>query len=603
MLLIVLTSCLQDDSAVDRAIPRSRVAAEELVEVAGSVVTADGTPIEGAWVVTEPWGYEGRTDGAGLFEIAHLPDAPDRLHVRAEGWSAASVEVESTDALTIVIEPPPGNLRVLVSDPANRPVAGALVTDGVTTAATDEDGVAWLDAPSGPIQVSVTSADDSLWPYDFSSLQVPEGGLQLAATLAGRADDATAVGSDYCLACHYDQHAAWGDTSHANPGPALDASAAVDFPDGRGTLDGGVLTLVDSTGASQELSIDGWFGTVPFTDDGDATWPLPVAWSEPARGEPELVAWQPERWFDEDGAFVEQDTTGETTCLPCHSTGFSAELDGDDVVMEASLGEGRHNELGIACERCHGPGSEHISARDEDRTLVITRPDDLDPVRTNDVCRACHGAQEAHGTQLPFPLAADGTFFRPGQRLDELSAASPESWPSGAAAAPGQQADELPLSGHEGLACIDCHASHAEAQLGVDDNALCASCHLALTFDEDIAQLETHDGHATHDPSGATEAGRCTGCHMPKTAARVRFDAASGDGDLASHLFLALSPAETLESFSGAAQDVGAFPAHACGSCHAWNAAQDPEFAGLDGDPELRETHEAFLDAYEELFP
>jgi hypothetical protein len=97
------------------------------------------------------------------------------------------------------------------------------------------------------------------------------------------------------------------------------------------------------------------------------------------------------------------------------------------------------------------------------------------------------------------------------------------------------------------------------------------------------------------------------GCHLPPTAARLGWSGASGAGDLASHRFVAVPPADSLAAFDTAGVDVlapGAFPPNACQECHAWNAVYlGGGFPGPAGDMTLRATHADLQTAYEGLFP
>ena len=147
------------------------------------------------------------------------------------------------------------------------------------------------------------------------------------------------------------------------------------------------------------------------------------------------------------------------------------------------------------------------------------------------------------------------------------------------------------------------------------DNSICASCHQALTFGGEAATMEDHPNHNAYpphngyDPAGETEMGRCTGCHMPGTAARLEWGARSGAGDRSSHLFTVRPPQETVDIFDALGADtleLGEFPAHSCLECHAWNAWRAEtgggDFGGPSGDPTEKLTHERLQIAYEGKF-
>ena len=287
-------------------------------------------------------------------------------------------------------------------------------------------------------------------------------------------------------------------------------------------------------------------GAVPFDADG----PLPLAWvpSDPERGAWSGAAGGEVDWTPPDPASAEGD------CDSCHSSS--------------------PNE-GVGCEGCHGPGGAHAAGSLKEKPYTMLDPALLEEDDANAVCAGCHGAP---------------TFV---------------AWPSGAAAVPGAQSDELAAGPHG--QCVDCHDPHTGAlRAPKEDNGLCLICHEGLDFPDEQAVV-AHTGHPVYAPEAPVASNRCTGCHMPQTAARLSWSPEAGSGDLSSHLFVALAPAETLAAFD----DAGAttlepweYPANACVACHSWNAwLFDGTFPGPSGDPALRATHEAYQQAYEAIWP
>jgi hypothetical protein len=71
-------------------------------------------------------------------------------------------------------------------------------------------------------------------------------------------------------------------------------------------------------------------------------------------------------------------------CFGCHNTASStgSRFDPDHLI------------LGVTCEACHGPGTKHVAAMNEGRTVaglaLVTNPGKLDPVDSVDFCGACH---------------------------------------------------------------------------------------------------------------------------------------------------------------------------------------------------------------------
>lgn len=84
----------------------------------------------------------------------------------------------------------------------------------------------------------------------------------------------------------------------------------------------------------------------------------------------------------------------EDRCLACHSTGFDLDAANslDRTAAEYSL-ESITAELGVGCEACHGPASDHISAPSKDN---IANPANFTVAEQNDACGSCHARNSGH---------------------------------------------------------------------------------------------------------------------------------------------------------------------------------------------------------------
>jgi predicted CXXCH cytochrome family protein len=633
--------------------------------LAGTVRAADGLPVAGAWVTTVPLGHEARTGEDGGYALPLLPPGAVRLVVAAPGRATVeTAEVEVVEGEIVDLDVVLGDaaplvapVEVAVAGPDGAPLPGIAVVlrgaagDELARAETDATGRAALEGVTDEaLRVEVSDPAGALLGRQLEAgLLTAAGGLQWSVQLSGRADeDGDHIGSLACGACHPDHLAGWQDSAHARslpaePGPAFAAQFAADtvVDLGRGgatarlSLVGGAptLVLVDGSGAVQELPVHGLIGddsdrSVPWTDDGERGWPLPVGFvaEDPTRpGWPAegglVVPFAVDRWLDEAGRLraPTADESAEASCFVCHATGFTVDVAGDgDVELTASRGFGRWFEGAVGCERCHGPGAEHRSETATGEQLGnIVAPSRLDPTRASDVCGQCHASRESSATGHPW-YHRDGRPFVPGEELAAETVATGRFWPEGAAASPHTQVEELADAPHglAGIGCADCHDSHGQAGhsalLRADgpSNALCLDCHLGRDFGGDEELAENHVQHVRYDPGGQTEGGRCTGCHMPATATLVHWNARSGAGELASHTFAALPPSDTVAVFENAGAEtlpVGQSPAHACGDCHAWLAedwaSRGVDFPGPAGDPTLIESHEAHQDAFLEKYP
>lgn len=623
--------------------------------VLGEVRDASGAPVAGVWVTAEPGGHETRTLSDGSFSLDHLPEGEVTLWARIPGGPpssvGAAVEAGGQGTVDLVLAAPPAagpRLQVQVVGPDGAALGGVQLLDGDTLLGETDTGGAIdvVGAPGAEVVLTLEDGHGRVAGADLPLGALPAAaGVQWSVGLSGRAPaDARVLGSAACGACHPDAYAGWAETAHAHaqatdPGAAARgafvAGEAVDLGGGATAtplVDGDTLRvrLVGADGGTRTVAVAGWIGwparaAVPTTAAGGRLWPLPIAWraGDPERPGypgvgPGLVAWRAGRWVDGAGVVGEPapPESAEAACLGCHATGFTRTVGaGGDVSMRASRGEGRAVEDAVGCERCHGPGGDHRRQAADDPAWHITNPGRLDADRADAVCGQCHGtlADTAHG--LPAPGGSpDG--FQPGDRLADFAESTGERWPGGAAAQAPMEWEEHTASAHgaAGLRCVDCHGGHGGASgdtlQPARDNTLCETCHLGLDFGGDDAAMEAHMAHVLVDPAGLTQGGRCTGCHMPGTATTIGWDAWSGAGDAMSHGFVALPPADTLAAFDAeGAQSLplGAFPAHACGDCHAWNAwrfgESGVEFPGPDGEPTLRATHAEHDGAFSELYP
>jgi hypothetical protein len=621
----------------------------------GVVTSASGEPLAGATVVSVPRGHEAQADDSGAYELPWLPAGTYDLQVAAEGYQAAlfgpvelsagqttslDAELEAQDASSLV--------SVTVLGPGGEPVEGALVSvSSGEQAVADADGVALFEGLAGDdLVLTAAHPDDALWARSIQGVDIAAtGGLQWQAELSGRpAAAASYTGGATCLYCHADQAEAHGATAHARahveqPSEALlerfELGETLALGDARADLwlDGAqpMVTLTDADGASEAWAVASYLGdperrTVPVVVIGAQRYPLPFAWHAPRDSresypdsDPRLVAFELERWFDEQGDFA---FTGEgpapsgsadAACLPCHSSGYTLSHRGDGGVDLAYAASGGLY-AGVGCEACHGPSSGHTSSMDPD---AITHPAKLDPQRADEACGQCHDRTQGLDSGLPHPHGEPAR-FTPGDELGAFAEEDGEQWPSGLARQTRMQLYEhrAAVHGQLGMRCVDCHGVHDSTEPGhrllrldAADNALCEACHLGAFDDSELVALE-HMRHRLYQPEGTQEGARCTGCHMPRTASDGFWSAESGAGEVGSHSFVAALPDTTLAVFDAAGASelpLGEFPTHACADCHAWNAwyfdGLGLEFDAPTGDPTLASTHEAYQAGWEEVAP
>ncbi len=208
-------------------------------------------------------------------------------------------------------------------------------------------------------------------------------------------------------------------------------------------------------------------------------------------------------------------------CMSCHN--------GLPVMMPDSKKAFSYVPNGIDCERCHGPGSLHVSNRlaglipEGEKDLAIVNPSKLAWERQIDVCQRCH----LQGNNV---LKQGKTFndFRPGMVLsDVFEIFLPEYEGDDQLFNMANHADRFQHSqcfiqsseAGKTFTCITCHNPHVsvketatasfnkacmschpdekdckeilEVRIGVDDN--CITCHMPQSGTEDIPHVTVHD--------------------------------------------------------------------------------------------------------------
>lgn len=192
---------------------------------------------------------------------------------------------------------------------------------------------------------------------------------------------------------------------------------------------------------------------------------------------------------------------------------------------------------GITCERCHGPGEDHVERHlaglgpegrgegepEDGADASIVNPARLEREAQLDVCRQCH----LTGTTV-FAPGEDPTTYRPGRPLeahrtvfvDEGQLEDPQRF--GIAS----HAQRLALSAcfeESAMTCTTCHDPHQPvAELPEDHfNAVCQSCHTPEAVDLGAAGVEeTTAPVCSRDAAhSAIEAmtGNCVRCHLQKS--------------------------------------------------------------------------------------
>lgn len=193
-------------------------------------------------------------------------------------------------------------------------------------------------------------------------------------------------------------------------------------------------------------------------------------------------------------------------CLECHAT-FAQSIPVPGARQEEF--DRRKILFGVECERCHGPGAEHVNFHNTDKSRAkgkyITDPSGFSRQQQLDMCVVCHGGSLTK-TQPSFS-------FQSGDKLDDffkMDTVAISAVKTGNADVHGNQYGLLRASKcfrlSETMTCITCHDPHAkERGKTMLYSTRCMTCHKT-----------EHDNFCTITPRPPGIEKNCIDCHMPK---------------------------------------------------------------------------------------
>jgi predicted CXXCH cytochrome family protein len=232
-------------------------------------------------------------------------------------------------------------------------------------------------------------------------------------------------------------------------------------------------------------------------------------------------------------------------CDGCHSVNYNIQT---KTVTEWNVG----------CERCHGPGGDHIASPSRGN---IVNPARLDTVAAVDTCIQCHSQGQPlqkpiNGTYYDWPVGYEpGKNLRDFWQLEEhkFGETNFTHFADGTAHKNRMQGNDFVQSAmySHGITCFSCHDVHGtdnNAQLLKPASVMCLQCHGPSSPNGPHAStIEAHTHHAA-----GTAGNECVNCHMPKIETQL------ADVNVRAHTFKFIPPSSTV---------LNKVP-NACNTCH-----------------------------------
>jgi predicted CXXCH cytochrome family protein len=364
----------------------------------------------------------------------------------------------------------------------------------------------------------------------------------LAAESRDAQPQANYVGAAACKQCHESEYKAWNGSHHQLAMQEANATTVLgDFENAKfkhydveSTFfkrDGKFMVRTDGAdGKLADFEINYVFGVWPLQQyligfPGGRYQTLGISWDSRTKSE------GGQRWFhiyaNEKVDHNDQlHWTGlyqnwNLECAECHSTNLKKGYDAVSNTYKTTF-----NEINVACEACHGPGSRHVEwakhaaapySPASDKGLVrlksrwneawkspaadakhAQRDQPADAAAMN-TCAACHARRST--------ITESGTPGAPLADTHRLALLTPPNYyPDG------QQREEVYVWNsflqttmyQKGVTCMDCHDAHT-SKLRAEGNALCTRCHNAELF----------DSGKHHFHQAGTTGAQCVECHMP----------------------------------------------------------------------------------------
>lgn len=335
------------------------------------------------------------------------------------------------------------------------------------------------------------------------------------------------AGDAACAACHREQADTYPATAHhRTSSPPTPANIEGSFSKGSNVLETAnpnlafVMNAVDTGFVQSSLDTTNPAHVIAFTEPFDIVvgsgrkghtylyWKEDQLFELPVSYWKETASWINSPGFPDGQAHF--DLPIVPRCLDCHGSYFQSAAPPLNRYLKSSL------VLGISCEKCHGPGAEHV-ARERSATPpphgstqeAIVNPAHLSRDRQIDTCSLCHAG--------PATPIAPVLSFVPGDVITDYLKI-PDPGPNAPVDVHGNQVQLLRRSKcfrSSQMTCSTCHDVHLQQR---DAAALAARC---LTCHQPQACGKYHE-------IGDAIKTECIGCHMPLQSSQVLFSNSNG---------------------------------------------------------------------------
>jgi len=325
------------------------------------------------------------------------------------------------------------------------------------------------------------------------------------------------LGPESCRECHADMYEGFVETAHYKTSSLANSDSLLGtFREGKATFSTSVKGLSYEVTREEE----DYFQVVKVDREGEIynhKERIDIVTGSGNHGQTHLY-WKDDRlfelpvsWFTSKGwvnspgyrdGFANLARPIHAGCIACHATLFEEDqLSVNKFDRESII-------LGVTCEKCHGPGQEHVEYHqknpDADESKFITHPDKLPRERMNDICGQCHTGRST--------LKKSMFGFRPGDDINDFKS-FPEPLADGTTDTGGvHSANQHPrllksrcYQETSSMNCATCHNPHRQEHGNSElFSKRCQECHKV----QDCGEFEH---------SGQRIASNCIDCHMPKS--------------------------------------------------------------------------------------